>query len=318
MNVVKHVLTFLLTFCPAQRFTLGTRGWQYLLLADLENGRAVTASLTFQRFSTSFQGVPTIQNLLSGRRARANSLFVFQRAVSTDDVDVWMLLKPYGQCARRSVWQQVDRRSCFEIDDDRAIRVATPEREIIDTNDGRTTGGSSTADALTTHCIRASRAAPAWPPSTTETCWMVAIACPLRRNVSGQSNDKSFTGDLVTAQQLLTYETANGQLRGDGDPTGRQITQLTARAAVKIRARKRAANTSFSIPAGGQIPETIIKSDGEPVQGVRSRSSYDPCVTGLIVALVAVVITAASGPRTLIRGRVVQDSAVQDTLSPAG
>ena len=36
-----------------------------------------------------------------------------------------------------------------------------------------------------------------------------------------------------------------------------------------------------------------------PVQG----SSYDPRVTRVIVALVAVVITAASGPRTLIRGR---------------
>ena len=50
-----------------------------------------------------------------------------------------------------------------------------------------------------------------------------------------------------------------------------------------------------------------------PVQG----SSYDPRVTGLIVALIAVVVTAAYGPRALIRGRAVQGSTVREALPPA-
>lgn len=50
-----------------------------------------------------------------------------------------------------------------------------------------------------------------------------------------------------------------------------------------------------------------------PVQG----SAYDPRVTGLIVAVIAAVVTAAYGPRALIRGRAVQGSTVREALPPA-
>ena len=49
-----------------------------------------------------------------------------------------------------------------------------------------------------------------------------------------------------------------------------------------------------------------------PVQG----SFYDPRVTGLIVALIAVIITVAFGPRTLVRARVVQGSVSEKTVFP--
>ena len=50
-----------------------------------------------------------------------------------------------------------------------------------------------------------------------------------------------------------------------------------------------------------------------PVQG----SFYDPRMTSLMVALIAVIITVASGPQTLIRGRAVQGSAAREGLPPA-
>ncbi|GGL93595.1 hypothetical protein GCM10010840_34450 [Deinococcus aerolatus] len=220
VNLTKHLLTLLLTFCAAQLFTLGAWGWRHrnLILADLENGRAVAAQLTFQRFSTVFQDVPTIQNLLSRRCTLADSLFVFQGTVSTDDFDVWVLLEPCGQRARTPVWQQVDWRPCFEIDDDRAIHVATPEREIIDTNDLRdgphhwreqpccTQHGGRTDHALHPGEQCGTRIATEHDRDMLNGC----NRPPTPTNVRGQPNGKSLAKDLLTARQLLTHETANG------------------------------------------------------------------------------------------------------------
>ena len=117
-----------------------------------------------------------------------------------------MLLQTCGQCARRSVWQQVDRLSCFEIDDDRAIHVTTPKREIIDAKDFRdgphhwwkqpccTQHGGYTDHTLHPGQQSGTRI-------TTEHDRDLLDGCdrpPTPPNVSGQSNDESFTEDLLT------------------------------------------------------------------------------------------------------------------------
>ncbi|CAM3196814.1 hypothetical protein DESA109040_02175 [Deinococcus saxicola] len=204
--------------------------------------------------------MPTIQNLLSRRCALADSLFVFQGTVSTDDFDVWVLLEPCGQRARTSVWQQVDWRSCFEIDDDRAIHVATPEREIIDTNDLRdgphhwreqpccTQHGRRTDHTLHPGEQCGTRIATKHDRDMLNGC----DRPPTPTNVRGQSNGKSLAKDLLTARRLLTHETANGQFQDDGDPTGWEITQMTAIAAVNSSTAGATLRTSRSrLDAGG-------------------------------------------------------------------
>lgn len=336
MNAVKHLLTFLQTFCAAQLFTLGAWGWRHwnLILADLENGRAVTAQLTFQRVSTVFQDVPTIHNLLSRRCALADSLLVFQGTVSTDDFDVWVLLKPRGQRVRRSVWQQVNRRSCFEIDDDRAIHVATPEREIIDTNDLRdrphhwreqpccTQHGGGTDHTLHPGQECGTRIATEHDRDMLDGC----DRTPTPTNVSRQSNGKSLAKDLLTARRLLTHEPANGQLQGDGDPTGWEITQMTAIAAVNsgtagttLRASRSRLDTgghdgdSFFDPHAIQSkPRNLCQEEGGQGFGF-----HTPLEARILRRSSKVTVNLSGGftpNRTLMPG----DQAVEDVLQGYG
>ena len=262
MNVVNHLLAFVLTFCLAPLFALGSweRRHRNLSLAELEDGCTVAPQLTFQGLSTVLQDVPTIQDMLRCRCALANPIFKFQRAVTSDDFNVWVLPKPRGQGARTSIWQQIDGPTGFEIHNNRAIDMAPPEREIIHTDDlGDRVHHRGEKPCCTQH---GGRADPTLHPG--QQC-RPRIATehdrdlldgrnlpPTATTVSPQPIDEALTKDLSTAQRLLTHEAANGQFQRDGSAARRKITQMTTVAAVNSGAAGATLRTGRSrLGAGG-------------------------------------------------------------------
>ncbi|GGR35184.1 hypothetical protein GCM10008957_51420 [Deinococcus ruber] len=238
MNLVNHLLTCLLTFSAAHLFTVAAWGRRHrnLSLADLDNGRTVACQWTFQSFSTVFQDMPTIQNLLRCRCTFTHSLFIVQRAVTTDELNVWVLLQPCSQRARASICEAFDRPTCRQVDDDRPIDVTTPKREIIHTND---LGDGS-------HDWRQEPCCPQHGGCTHPTLHLfqqgstgipskhhghLLDGCqrpPTSTNGRHESIDKSLTKDLSTTQWLCTDEAANGQFERHCRSTCWEITEVTA------------------------------------------------------------------------------------------
>ena len=81
--------------------------------------------------------VPAIGDLDRGRRTGSDRAPIFSRAVPRDKADFRPDPQPGGQRFGIAIGQQVDRRPVLEIDDDRAVARAFPQRPIVDADDRR-------------------------------------------------------------------------------------------------------------------------------------------------------------------------------------
>jgi len=78
--------------------------------------------------------ISDLQRLQSTDRCRFD---VALSAIPRNDVDLWLLLEPDDDRRWIAVWQQIHDAMVFQVDDDRAVAVATPPSPVINSHDPR-------------------------------------------------------------------------------------------------------------------------------------------------------------------------------------
>ncbi|GAA2374567.1 hypothetical protein GCM10010170_077730 [Dactylosporangium salmoneum] len=84
--------------------------------------------------------VPPVGDLDGVRSAAAGRFGVGASAVAADHLRARIRFQPGGERVRFAVWQHVDWGAGVQVDQDGAVAVATPEREVVDAEHGHCAG----------------------------------------------------------------------------------------------------------------------------------------------------------------------------------
>ncbi len=100
------------------------------------------------RTAQAAQHVPPVSDLNGGRRALSCALCVGAGAISRDDFDAWMLLKPVRQSVSLSVRQQFHDLVAFKVHQDGPVAMALAPSPVIDAKHARSRSGLGLARDL--------------------------------------------------------------------------------------------------------------------------------------------------------------------------
>jgi len=81
--------------------------------------------------------MPAVGDLLHGASTVSNPLSRTAAAITTDNLHGRMRLQPGCGAISGAFWDEVQNAMTFQVDDDRAVALPSPQRPIIDTYDGR-------------------------------------------------------------------------------------------------------------------------------------------------------------------------------------
>jgi hypothetical protein len=81
--------------------------------------------------------VPSVSHLYSFRRAATHGAGVDPVAVSADDLNAWMLGKPAHERIGRWVFEEVNRSSAADVDENGAVAPTATDSELVDPKDSR-------------------------------------------------------------------------------------------------------------------------------------------------------------------------------------
>src|ERR671920_1754779 len=83
------------------------------------------------------QQMPSIRDLDRPRRPERDTAGVLARAITGDDADAAVVLKPVGQRRGAPVRQQVDDAMPLQVDENGSVGLALAQRPVVDTQDAR-------------------------------------------------------------------------------------------------------------------------------------------------------------------------------------
>ena len=87
----------------------------------------------FDRVGHVAQQVKAIGHLDRVGRARPCTVGVRTRPIAADDLNAGMRTEPRGECGGRPIGEQINHSSAFQIDQQRAVRLAPSPRPVVDT-----------------------------------------------------------------------------------------------------------------------------------------------------------------------------------------